>query len=172
MVKIAIINESKEVYNLAVHKIENYHKLRGDTVFMSTRADAWSRACRKAYLSAIFTWDLPKLVNDARMLKDLGVEIEIGGPAATYMHDYVFNGTGVEPHHGIDMRFEHVQGEFQCTFTSRGCPGHNCEFCLVQTVEGRKMIEYDDFNIPVGKNPWMCDNNILSTSPRHQQLVV
>ncbi len=34
------------------------------------------------------------------------------------------------------------------------------------------MVEYDDFNIPVGKNPFICDNNILSTSWRHQELFV
>jgi hypothetical protein len=34
------------------------------------------------------------------------------------------------------------------------------------------MIEYADFPVPVGDNPWVGDNNILATSWEHQQLVV
>ena len=33
------------------------------------------------------------------------------------------------------------------------------------------MIEYAEFNIPIGINPYICDNNLLSTSWEHQLLV-
>ena len=55
-------------------------------------------------------------------------------------------------------------------FTSRGCRNH-CPWCIVPKLEP-KIIEYDDFPIPVGKNPWLGDNNLLGTSLKHQQLVV
>jgi hypothetical protein len=42
----------------------------------------------------------------------------------------------------------------------------------VKLVEGRKMTEYENFNVPVGVNPYVCDNNLLATSWGHQQLVV
>jgi len=169
--KIAVINESGTVYNLATDKIKVYHQALGDTVVSSKRADAWAMECDKAYLSAIFTWDLPRLVQDAQRLKSKGIAIEIGGPAATAMSDWVKASTGIDPHKGTDERFEFVKGTFPTTFTSRGCP-RSCGFCLVQYIEGHKMIEYPDFNIPVGKNPWVCDNNILSTSWEHQLMVV
>jgi len=170
-VKIAVVNNSYPVYNLATHKMLFKFKREGHQVFFSPRADMWSLQCDKVYLSAIFTYDLPELCHDANLLRQAGIEIEIGGPAATAMPQYIEENTGLTPHPGLDERFEHVNGQFYATFTSRGCP-RNCEFCLVPKLEGRQMVEYDDFPIPIGKNPYVCDNNILATSWGHQQLVV
>ncbi len=169
--KIAVINSSYPTYNLATHKMLWQFTLRGDEVYYSPRADMWSQQCQKAYLSAIFTYDLPALCQDANNLKAAGVELEIGGPAATAMPAYIKEKTGISPHIGLDERWEHTEGPFLATFTSRGCP-RACEFCIVKLVEGRKMTEYENFNVPVGVNPYVCDNNLLATSWGHQQLVV
>lgn len=169
--KVAIINSSGSVYNYAAHKMLFKFKREGHQVFFSTRADMWSMQCDKAYLSAIFTSDLPALVQDTQNLRAGGVEIEIGGPAATAMPQYIEERTGILPHVGLDERFENVPGSYRVTFTSRGCP-RNCEFCLVSKLEGRKIIEYDNFPIPNGRNPYLCDNNILLTSWEHQKTVV
>jgi hypothetical protein len=171
--KVAIINSSPEVYNLATHRIVNYHKELGDKVGMTKGSavflpEIWE--AEKAYFSVIFTWDIPELIQTVNLLKE-NKQIEIGGPAATVFSDYIKEQTGIAPVCGLDQRFEHVPGKYQAVFTSRGCP-RGCHFCIVQKVEGRKMIEYDDFPIPVGKNPWVCDNNILATSWEHQQLTV
>ncbi len=171
MARIAVINESGEVYNLATEKIAEKMRQEGHEVVQSLRADLWSLEADKAYLSVIFTYNLPELCHDVNLLKEAGIPVEIGGPAATAMSDYIIEKTGVRPHFGIDERFEFVKGLFKTTFTSRGCPGR-CEFCLVPILEGNKMTEYSQFNIPVGENPWVCDNNILATSRAHQLLVV
>lgn len=172
MAKIAIINNSSHVYNYATHKMLVKFTREGHEVFYSRRADMWSMACDQAYLSAIFTYDLPDLVQDVNNLTAAGVEVEVGGPAATALPAYIEENTGVTPHFGLDERFELVPGKkFRAIFTSRGCP-RACEFCLVPILEGRKIVEYDDFPIPTGKNPWVCDNNILATSWEHQKLVV
>lgn len=169
MAKIAIINSSS-VYNLGAQKIKQWHRNKGDTIVFSHRVNDFSLRCDKAYLSAIFTPDLPNLCQDALKLKSAGLEVEIGGPAPTAMPGYVEKACGIAPHIGLDDRFEFVQGNFQMVFTSRGCR-NRCPWCIAPMIETESM-EYDNFPIPVGKNPWLGDNNLLGTSLKHQQLVV
>lgn len=170
--RIAIINESYPAYNLASDRMRNFFGAQGHEVLFSPRADLWSAGCDRAYFSVIFTWDLPNTVQDINNLVKAGVEVEVGGPAATALPQYIESQTGVVPHIGLDQRFEHVPGdEYQAVFTSRGCP-RACGFCIVQQMEGRKMIEYEDYPVPVGVNPYVSDNNILLTSWEHQVRMV
>jgi len=169
--KIAIINCSSNVYNFATAKMVNKFRAEGHEVFVSSHADMWARQCDRAYLSAIFTYDLPALVTDVNNLLMAGVEVEIGGPGPTALPQYVAK-TGITPHVGLDERFEHIPGDnYEVTFTSRGCP-RACSFCIVSRMEGRQIIEYDEFPIPSGQNPKLGDNNLLLTSWAHQELVV
>jgi len=172
-VKVAIINSSYQgmrpadrIYNLGVDKIAQYHRLRGDEVYAGPWVPMMLGLMDKFYFSVIFTWDLPEMVRQVRMVRDWGKEVEIGGPAATFMHTYIHKRTGIEPHYGLDDRFEHVPGDYCLTFTSRGCP-HNCPFCGVNKVEPAA-LEYDDFSLA----NMIGDNNILATSWAHQELVV
>ena len=168
--KIAVINSSHPSYNLAAWRILNYCRSEGVETSYSGRADMWTVGVDKAYFSVIFTWDLPELCHDVNLLRTLGIEIEIGGPAATAMPQYIVEHTGLIPHVGLDERFEHVPGSYAMTFTSRGCI-MRCPWCIVHKVEPNR-VEYDDFPIPVGKNPFIGDNCILATSWGHQELVV
>jgi len=145
-------------------------KQEGHEVFSSPRADMWAAQCQKAYLSAIFTWNLPSLCYDVNLLKEKGVDVEVGGPAPTAMPQYVWSQTGVAPTCGLDDRFEHVPGRYKMTFTSRGCV-RKCPWCIVWKIEPNQ-VEYDDFSIPLGKNPFIGDNCILGTTWEHQKLVV
>jgi hypothetical protein len=174
MAKIAVINASPQVYNLATHRIKRAHEIMGDQATIALGEalfvpEIWK--ADKAYFSCIFTWDIKAMVRSVNLLKER-MPVEIGGPAATAMPDYIEQQTGIRPAGGLDPRWEFIDGnDYQAVFTSRGCP-RGCEFCIVSSVEGRKMIEYDTFPIPVGDNPWVCDNNLLATSWQHQQMVV
>lgn len=173
--KVAVINSSyhgmkpsDRIYNLAVDKIANYHRLRGDEVY----AGRWETIISefvsvggkadKYYFSVIFTWDIPAMIQAVNQVRSWGKEVEIGGPAATFMHKYIHTQTSIEPHTGLDPRFEHIPGDYQLTFTSRGCP-HKCPFCGVKRVEP-DAIEYESYPLA----PMVGDNNLLSTSWEHQ----
>ena len=169
MTKIAVINIST-VYNLGKEKIAKWHRDQGDEIITSHRVNQYSLQCEKAYISAIFTPDLPNLCQDVLKLKSAGIEVEIGGPAPTAMPGYVEQACGIRPHIGLDDRFEFVKGNFTMSFTSRGCPNH-CRGCITPKIEPTR-LEYDDFTIPMGEKPFIGDNNILATSWEHQKLVV
>jgi len=171
--RIAVINSSyygmkpgDKVYNLACDKIANYHRLRGDEVYAGSWAPMLLQDVDKFYFSVIFTWDIPEMIRQVSMVRDWGKDVEIGGPAATFMHKYIHTQTGIEPHPGLDDRFERIPGNYKLTFSSRGCP-HKCLFCGVRKVEP-VALEYDDFPLA----PMVGDNNILATSWEHQELVV
>ena len=169
--KIAVINCSSDVYNFATAKMVNKFRTEGHEVFVSSHADMWASRCERAYLSAIFTYDLPELVIDAKNLQMAGVEVEIGGPGPTALPQYVMEKTGITPHVGLDERFEHIPGDnYELVFTSRGCV-RKCPWCLAWRIEPDHK-EYDEFPIPTGKTPKISDNCILATTERHQRLVV
>jgi hypothetical protein len=177
--KIAVVNASYHgmkpgdvIYNLGAQKIANYHRLRNDEVYVGCWLPFIPEFHRleghadKYYFSVIFTWNIPEMIQEVMKVLDWGKQVEIGGPAATFMHAYILKQTGIQAHLGLDDRFEFVPGQYRMTFTSRGCP-HGCCFCGVRKVEPRS-VEYSDF-------PLACvvgDNNILATSWDHQQLVV
>jgi len=171
--RVAVINSSylgmkpgDRIYNLGVDKIARYHRLRGDEVISGPWNPMEMREADKFYFSCIFTWDLPALIRQVNHVLDWGKGVEIGGPAATFMHKYIHTQTGIEPHLGLDDRFERIPGDYEMTFSSRGCP-HHCAFCGVKKVEP-VAIEYDDFPLA----PMIGDNNLTATSWAHQELVV
>jgi len=164
--RIATINCSPSVYNLGIEKITNYHRDLGDEVYSGSWAPMILQDVDKFYFSVIFTWDIPGMIRQVNMVRDWGKDVEIGGPAATFMHKYIHTHTGIQPHRGLDPRFEHVPGQYSLTFTSRGCP-HRCPWCGVRKLEP-ELIEYDDSPLA----PMVGDNNILATSWEHQELVV
>lgn len=144
MAKLAVINYSGNPkkgrgYNLATSKMRALFESQGHEVAYSVRADYWTYKAQKAYCSALFTYDLPKLITDIPLMVQNGLEIEAGGPGVTAMMTSErpemvqltkwFNDNHVKLTAGLDERFEHVKGDFESTFSSRGCP-RACEFCV------------------------------------------
>ncbi len=171
--KIAAVNSSfygakpaDRIYNLAVDRIAQYHTTCGDEVIKGQFLPMTMKTCDKFYFSVIFTWDIPRMIDDVLLVKVWGKEVEIGGPAATFMHQYIAKHTGINPHIGLDDRFENLPGEFKMTFTSRGCP-NGCKYCGVRLVEPDS-FEYGEYSLA----SMIGDNNILCTSWPHQRNLV
>jgi len=140
-------------YNLGAEKIRNW------------LAQDPGRGEGKVFISAIFTWDLPEVAQQANIYKQ-DYQVEIGGPAPSMMPEWVYDQTGIRPQIGPDERFDQQPGQYEYTFTSRGCP-RKCEYCAVPRIEPVR-VEYDDFPIA----PVIGDNNLVATSWEHQELVV
>ncbi len=115
-----------------------------------------------AYLSVVFTWDLPKAYQRAIWWREQGYMVRVGGPACLLMPDYLaevaeVNGAGVDalPRHNPNA-----------TFTSRGCI-RKCAFCAVPKIEG-DLVELDEWEA----KPIVCDNNLLACSQKHFNRVI
>ena len=164
--KTLVINCSED-YNLAAAKIAAWLKRQGHAVrklpnkgsIAQNPAESANRY-DAVYLSALYTWDLPLLVEQARMATRRS-RVEIGGPAASIMPDYVLNETGIRPVIGLDQRFDSEPARYLSTYTSRGCIRH-CEFCSVPAIEGG-LREMADFV----RASYVLDANILACSKRH-----
>jgi len=114
-----------------------------------------------AYLSVVFTWDLPDAYMRAVWLRMQGYDVQAGGPAVQLMPDYLASVAtyGECP----DAIAKHNP---DATFTSRGCI-RRCPFCAVWRIEG-DLHELDSWPI----RPMVCDNNLLACSQSHFDKVV
>lgn len=164
--KVYVVNCSPDVYNLACHKAANWYRRQGHEVVEQNVLD-WFSYGDLALLSVVFTRDLEDAAQYAMLARHKGMEVRVGGPALTMTSDWFLRNTGgIIPHVGL-AEFDREPGQYDWTFTSRGCP-RNCPFCLVTKLEGPKVVEFDDFN----PAPNIGDNNILMTSDRHQEVVI
>lgn len=114
-----------------------------------------------AYISVVFTWQLPEAYSLCVWYREQGYKVLVGGPAVCLMPDYL---EGVaEMGGGQNVLWRHNP---YATFTSRGCI-RSCWFCAVPKTEG-DLVELVDFEV----KPIVCDNNILACSVAHFDYVV
>lgn len=104
--KVLVHNFSRGKYNLGVEKIRNWSVATGHQLVEGFSAD-------KAFLSALFTWDLKELCMVARALKP-NADVEIGGPAACDR-----NGGRGHPTLTIRKDFQGLTGERTRRFKGR-----------------------------------------------------
>jgi len=116
----------------------------------------------EAFLSVVFTWDLPDAYSRAVWLRQLGYTVHAGGPAVALMPDYL---AGVATCNGREVAALERHNP-DATFTSRGCI-RRCPFCAVPRIEG-DLSELDDWPV----RPIVCDNNLLACSRAHFDRVV
>ena len=115
-----------------------------------------------AYLSVVFTWDLPKAYQRAIWWREQGYEVKAGGPACLLMPEYLADVADVNSG-SVDALPRHNP---DATFTSRGCI-RKCKFCAVPKIEG-SLVELDEWEA----KPIVCDNNLLACSQDHFDKVI
>lgn len=139
--KILIINIDSVIPNLALKKIEKYHKDKGNEVtwdfpLLRDKVD-------KIYVSCIFS------KNEAQCREWEG-RAEIGG-------------SGYSLWTKLPPEIETVKPRINLGFTTRGCV-RKCEFCIVRAKEGKIKAVGDIGDIWDGasENITLLDNNILA----------
>jgi len=110
-----------------------------------------------AYLSVVFTWDLPKAFMRAVWYRQLGYDVRAGGPACLLMPYYLTSVAEVNCGYPNAL----MRHNPEATFTSRGCI-RKCKFCAVPKIEGDlvQLKEWQPKRI-------ICDNNLTACTWRH-----
>ena len=132
------------------------------TQWSKTLSEWTDEKTRDAFLSVVFTWDLPLAHQRAVWLRELGYQIHAGGPAVDLMPDYLADIATCGNHHAEALHHHNPMA----TFTSRGCI-RRCPFCAVWRTEG-ELRELDTWPIA----PIICDNNLLACSKAHFDHVI
>jgi len=139
--KILLINIDSTKPNLALKKIEKYHRDKGDEVVWDFPLMA--RHADKIYVSAIYTWSRGKCA-------EWEGRAEIGG-------------SGYDLKKTLPPGIEGIKPRINWGFTTRGCVRH-CPFCVVWKKEGGIRATGDIYDIwdGVSEKIVLLDNNILA----------
>lgn len=148
---ILIIDIDSKITNIALKKIELYHKRRGDHVLWDP--PLWSKGwADRVYVSCIFTENKDQCL-------DWEEFAEIGG-------------SGYDLTVELPQKIEAVRPHISLGFTSRGCP-RNCPFCVVPRKEGKFRIVGDLLDLWNGDTRsilTVLDNNILADTDHFKKI--
>jgi hypothetical protein len=131
------------------------------------------------YVTSLFTWDLKKVNSVICLLKNKypGVQISVGGIAASLLPEVVYEQTGIKPNFGLLEDAECYPPDYSLsfgrklrssiTFTTRGCI-RTCNFCTVKTLEPEFKLRKNwqqDINVELPAitfwdNNWLASPNL------------
>lgn len=142
---VSIINIDSKIPNLALKKIEMYHKLKGDTIIWDNELQAMYSD--RVYVSCIFTKNKDK--------------------CKQFEGDSIIGGTGYNLKIELPDYIERLKPKINFGFTTRGCI-RKCKFCVVPEKEGIIHAVGDIYDIwdGISKEIVLMDNNILAL-PSH-----
>jgi hypothetical protein len=177
--RVLLINCSRPAYNLGLAKAFNWWTRQGaDVSFGQSIPTLLADKPDTVWLSAIFSWDVPQLIELAKQAQSLGIHVEAGGCGAFGVREAIRQRAGVESTGMPDGRFEREPGAYKMVFWSRGCPAKNCSLgfprdglppiCSVPTMEGWRYTLYQD----VTPARMILDNNLSALPRKHQELIV
>lgn len=150
---IWLIDIDSKIPNLALMKISQYHRNKGDTFNKSEDPD-------KVYISCIFKRNREKAVSSARLIEISypNAIIDIGGPGYDLKKSLPDEIENQDPDYSI-----YPDCDYSIGFTTRGCI-RACPFCVVPKKEGRfkKVNSIYKIHNPKHKAIKLLDNNILA----------
>lgn len=149
--KVLIVNIDSKIPNLALAKIEKYHRDRGDQI---TDYQLLANKVDRIYVSCVFSKNL-------RQAKGWAV----------YPHA-ILGGSGFpDVANHLIPEIEMIKPRINLGFTTRGCIRH-CPFCIVPAKEGNIRIVGDLLDLWDGtaREIKVLDNNILAL-PEHFRTV-
>ncbi len=140
--KILLINIDSTIVNIALAKIEKYHKDRGDEVYYDLPMMA--SICDKIYVSCVFTYN--------KYLCDEWLNFS----------NAMVGGSGYSLVKQLPQEIYEMKPKINIGFTTRGCI-RKCKFCIVPEKEGKIRAEGDIYDFWDGnsKKIVLLDNNIL-----------
>lgn len=178
--KVLLVNASAPAYNLGLAKARHYWRARGAVVeqllsvptLLAARYDA-------VWVSAIFSWHVPRAIEFAEDARRAGCAVDVGGPGMFGLRPYVRARLGQDAQATPDPRFEMQPGhDYRAVFWSRGCPAKNCTLgfprgdaeavCSVPAMEGWRFSFYPEAT----PAPVILDNNLSALPREYQEHVV
>jgi hypothetical protein len=169
-----VVTVGKRLESLGAMKLARWLRRQGyATEETNAISDPLFDGGRDLYcFSAVFSWNLPQLVEWVNWAKHQG-EVWVGGPAVSFSKKnavYVQRATGIRPTTGIDGRFEGEPGAYPMTYFSRGCPAYTvgCGDCPVPTLEGKEFRFYPDAE----PAKLLLDNNLSALPDEYQEHII
>lgn len=163
--KILLINCSFPNYNLAIEKMKVYYGPKA--VEVRHVMDLFHQDYDGVCLSVIFSWDVPYAVEQAKIARDMGKMVMIGGGGTQQLHNFIKGETGIEPHFKIQADLEEVSGRFKMVYFTRGCV-QNCFFCTVPRIEGHTVT----LNRRSNPAKVLMDNNLSQIPSEFKEYIV
>ncbi len=153
--KVLLINVDSTIPNLALKKIELYHKNMGyvveeyDREYLDTLLYE-EKEYDSIWVSCIFDWN-----------KDTALSCK------KYHKNVYIGGSGVDYKTILPIEIDNMKPKINYGFTTRGCI-RNCPFCIVPQKEGKIHAVGDIYDIWDNKSKALVimDNNILAM-PEH-----
>jgi len=151
-VKVLLINIDSKLPNIALKKIELWHKNQDDEVI----------------------WDMPMQINEVDKVYASCIFTSNKWQCEQYKGlrgDTVIGGTGYDLTIKLPTEIDNMKPKINYGFTTRGCI-RKCPFCFVWKSEGHIRIVGDLYDIWDGKckKVTLLDNNILA-APEHFKII-
>jgi len=167
--KVVLIDADSKMANLALMKISQWHKQKGDQVYLKKgTAPLLPLECLrpdKIYISCVFEQNREAVLTLTHALRKRNFNVEVGGSGVDLTKELPY---AIE-HTMPDYALYHI--EYSIGFTSRGCI-RSCPWCIVPKKEGkiRDHAPISEFYNPRWKRLLPLDGNFLASPKWYQNL--